>query len=87
MDHICNESCRARPTCTVCRQRKAPTGRDPGAMSHCAEECPGHYAAPHPGHLWPGEECYGPGHKYGTDCPACVAERTTDLDVMLRDGA
>lgn len=44
--------------CTVCGLRKKPVGRSAAAEmanSLCDHECPGYYADPKPGCLWPGE--------------------------------
>lgn len=45
--------------CTVCKLRKKPWGRAAApamANSLCDQDCPGYFAEPAPGELWPGEE-------------------------------
>jgi hypothetical protein len=54
----CTAKCEAEATCTVCKRRKPPVGRDTGvyaASNYCEHECPGNRLPPHPGHLLPGE--------------------------------
>jgi hypothetical protein len=54
----CNEDCRRRAECAVCRLTKKPRGRSaPLAMANglCDSDCPGYYENPQPPHLWPNE--------------------------------
>lgn len=42
--------------CTVCDRTKQPRGRSAPMGSYmCNNDCPGYYADPYPGELWPGE--------------------------------
>lgn len=54
----CTARCAAMPECTTCHRSKKPRGRDAGiaaANGYCDSDCPGYYADPQAGHLWPNE--------------------------------
>ena len=58
---ICDEVGGQLARCAACGMPKKPVGRSvalEAANGHCDHECPGYYADPKPGQLWPGER-YG----------------------------
>lgn len=52
--------------CTTCNLRKTPLGRCAGWNGICDSMCPGYYAEPHVGSLWPGETARSFGFPVGS---------------------